>query len=1285
MPRTQEEKTVYGCRVRVTKQDDHVVDVEVLVDGAQRKKFLRHFKQHDISVATNSYTGLVQQELTSYFRHHAFSSTHVSEAEGEKEEKIYHLMNKISDCLVAYVDLEKKINNASSIPPGEHLIGMQNLVEFFVEDLLKTLGPDESPNRKEFEKQLRDNVAIFIQHIESLHHKEPLTDQDLQQLFCSQVGAIDGSTSPCLGSFLTQQLFLLSQYGIEEVFSITGKRLELVGSHPAVKALSDAKAGLELRGLSAVGVREQNSQLPIPSALLDLVDSPEDDTPKRWLSLSQYIDQFQNIEEMDKMLFLLSGEPKESFHAAPVNRWLAAEVTFFTGVEILISLVHVAASLFSFGMEGVLWVYNLFPVPPLDMKKFDEKVSQLHDRASYYLHGAKNKLRDSYAQEKESDEKAFLETLWGNSTVDSTGSLNGLLSYYSGHRLATMLGDFVRSSIDSVSKHSFSSSSFNIPWIFWFSPKQREKASKEKRMEKFKEKANQTYADYNALTKKMLESLQKTTLSQAQSMGSAESKNDCWAPGVPWVPNAFDSVFDFPAEIASALSDDFIGKMFRHNPGPATFSSMLSMASFSVLMSPALTANANMSWLGWFPHVLSKHISGKSVINVFDDAASKKLISVFLQWKVLVLSSEVAPELYHGDIEFLRSTFKDLHKIMLVLAFLGCVGTSLEFLQDIPTVHLASLADHHALLQEYLKFTDGCFNVIPKLVSQLGEESFFCNQLGTVGLNWSEDLLLGLKFCFLLHSMLHSSDRASVVDIDKVARQLVEEAKLQGDMTQGSAKKLLEQHGIEEPSDERSRLLYDQLIQVMINANQELDVDASAEQKAASVEEKSTAFEAHKNLEEAMLVVSNMESLGSSGFKDKESAWYFSDYLTDCFDAYIEALEKNGVVAEEERRIKKEYMAHFDNKYCENHPNRLVKFFSIYPLYLITVLWRGLIYFFSDSACTKNKIIRDFKRDVMMHIQFVTALARPVRALIRTLTYVLRVAVALIAIVAISPELLRLCIMRRSKDAGNLVSRILEGVAKTFNFHRASLPGWSWLKAKYAKWTADCNVSQEKAYLDHSREQLRLSLEKNKFLVPAEEMHSTDEQSTVNTRNHVNFESGPAITLIGVLGYMLKAVLALIAIVISIPELFRRCVVGKRQEAVNYVKGILEWVGEPFHFDRISVPGWSWLKAKYVKWTADDVSQKKEHVGHSNEKISLEESKLPIREGDARVRSGQSEADILKKISKKSGAATSEAPGVAANDTVFGSPTNAKHSRRGSVSSETSSQQTDSKKLGGHH
>ncbi len=1182
----------YGCDILVTTQGEHVLDVEVYVNSAQRAEFLKRFTQKTLSSATESYTGLVQRGLTSYFheetfvqhrsfyqrarawfltgdrlarlpklqrwlqsgeaqdqRHHA--------AEREKEEKeIYPVMKTISDCLKPFAHLERQINNAFAVRKDNKkpLDVLKEEITIFEESLERILKEGkQSDHRKDLIKKLKTNIQSFRDHVESLDDKI-LTAADIQQLFCSQRGAINASTDPCLGSFLTEQLFLLTEYGIEEVFSLTGTRLQFFGAHPAVKALSDAKADIESRALSAKNVSKENSQLPVPAALLDLIDvdssteqqahsdrGEEVANNKKWLSLKPYVDQFQNIEAIDTMVFALSEKSEEkSFKVSSSLTWTVGFKIFVASIgEVFISLVHMVCSIFSFLAEGICWLRNWFPGSPWGMEWFDNGVTQVHNVFSHYLFKFKNESRELYQSTREEQStRAFLETLYKGKIAEKDNTLNQFFSEYSGHKVAAIVGDFFRS-VRKTLGHIWENLKFTLPkaGLLFMSSKNRQQALKAKRQKAFTDKIQQIRDEYQTLHDEIQkQNLQPKSREAGFASSTADNKEEeikeeeqnhpTWTPGTPWVNNHIRFTGDVLGNIFVGVSDNLIGKMFRQNPAPATAFFMLSMASFTVLMTPSLAANAKTAWLAAPSNWLSHHITGNVVANFPGQQPFSKLVSSFLQWKVTVLSSELGAEIYRGNTEFVYNVFKDLDKITLAAFFMIAVGKEIAFFahHPIPSLHLYSIVNNHfpwvpEYLKYSLKFVDGSINTFPHVLNTLGEESAVCNTHGIGAWTWIEDALLGAQFCFVLHSMLQSPQRAPVLNVEKVVANLMAVARSSNaHLTEEEVIKLLKENGISQPVGTEALAQYSELISLLANPEETREkIHSSVSQaqqiaqeevaRVAAVErqltpEQITLRDKRKALEEAMHAVHDMQALANSGFKDKKSAWDFSDYLSDCFDDYIKALEAAQSPIKETKQLKKYYLLNFNNLYCHGTANTIISFFSIFPFLPITLLWRGFKYALSFSPVIKNEVIRNCKKDIMMVFQLFSELMRPVRELLRTVSYVLRLAVMLTTVILISPELVYRCASGQGDKAYDIIKKIEEGVAKWINLHRISVPGWSWLKTKYAKWTSDCNASQEEAYLAHSQEKLAELLEKNRmFEMPSTAVQSANQPSSTTPHN----------------------------------------------------------------------------------------------------------------------------------------------------------------------------------------
>ena len=307
----KEQMRVGNLQVQMTRkgaeEQSIITDVAVLVTRQQKEIFLNHFTQKNISLQKDCYTGLLKRGLVNYSHHKKFSDHHPY---AQFEEKINtFLEKKIAPCLRPCAKLERLVNNPIE---GDCFVRLAHLKKEAIackDALLDIVSDNSNPHAIKLQTTLENNFDQFIHQIKLLEENTP-TAEELQQLFCSQDGAISGSTSiKSLGSLLGTQLHLIAGYSIDEIYRLTDNRLQQAFiMHPAIKALSDAKASLELRALSAKGAREENSQTPVPRQLLDLIDSPEEeekDGEQKWLSLTPYVTQLQEVEEINKMLFLL--------------------------------------------------------------------------------------------------------------------------------------------------------------------------------------------------------------------------------------------------------------------------------------------------------------------------------------------------------------------------------------------------------------------------------------------------------------------------------------------------------------------------------------------------------------------------------------------------------------------------------------------------------------------------------------------------------------------------------------------------------------------------------------------------------------------------------------------------------------------------------------------------------------------------------------------------------------------------------------------------------------------
>ncbi len=1169
---TTDEIRLRNLDLRITKENtplgERVIDIEVKITDKKRSEFLNHFKQKNISWRTNSYTGLVQEGLSNYHYHKKF----IEKQAEKKNDPLTKLMKMIQACLKPCAQLERLINN----PPRskdcfEQLADLKKAVESCKTALIEIFTSHEPEGQAI--NILENNFDQFIKQIEAFE-KSPPTALELQQLFCSQDGAINGSlTIQSLGSFLASQLHFITGYGIDEVYRITdqasqttdqvdrttdqvdrttdqagqttdqagqttgkvdrtieNRMTQLIFVHPAIKELSDVKSHLEIRTLSAQGARTENSQIPIPGELLDLIEALDDEEEEqieekekeqtkekkedlKWLSLKPYLNQFKDVEEVNKMLFLLSPDNTDKPFNNPAFNWTWHGLFVLGSVlEVLTSSIHMALSIFSFGVD----IFLLGPINKIfgssfSSERFDNLLTRVHSKLSFATF-CKNKLREKYTETYKPDEKKFFDSLWkhtphnflfsAHETIDTVNELNAYISLYSGHRSARIFRNWVSGvatailNLGSEFKYTFTPSKPHYRQLT-FREKQKAIADQYNELKSlFNDEKQKIFGNKvtEALKQNEAEAATEKKESEQVVQKSQAVQKDAWTPGRPWTPNEFSSFLDVPEEILTGLANQFIDKMFRHNPGTATFSFMLSLATFGVLMTPS-SANTKLKYMGYFAEWLSKHFTGKTIA----EGSMPKLVSVFLQWKIMVLTSELGVELSHLNVDFLRATFKDLDRMALIIVTLIALGNSLQIFKYYPIL-TQDLIDPSAH-----PLWDKTALLIPHLINSFGEEAAESNQ-GSFPLRYVEQLTLGFKSILMSQSALEIHPREKVLDIDKIIRRILDlaekrekteaikagaepetgatEANATAEATAEAAEAtaavateaaieevatLLDLSDTQAPNPDAQRQ-YEELIQIFEN------IGFNPLTTLATKEFDNTVT---GDLRQALYVVNQMEGIKGGGFKTIEEAWFFYDYLDEQFDDYIKERDSLGFPISEECFLKERYLANFDNKYCNSSLSGILRFMSIVPLYPLTLTWRLCKYIFSYSPYVKNEVRNSFIKDAAMLIQLPIACLRLLRTAARASSYSLRPLLLTAGILIASPGLLTLCALGCKKDAREIVSGLII-YTTAIRFHRFS--GTGWLKTLQAKLAMHCNMSQEKEYLKFYEDRLQEKLDKNEGL-----------------------------------------------------------------------------------------------------------------------------------------------------------------------------------------------------------
>lgn len=422
-------------KARITKLDDatensdgtmnddaSIFDIEILVDEDERTEFLKNFNQKDAHWKTSSFTHIVQNDLARYKSKRleeeaekahktALKNAETDAAHGfvsqksafeiqleDPADKFMDIMRSFSE---SFVRLEQLINNPPSYNRRECLDILRTALKEYHDDLegkirayMDTLADGERRAKMgDILMKLRLGINLFRDNITELENNVPTTRQ-LRKLFSVQDESGDYQS---LGSFTAKQMHILLGGGIEQLYEITGNRFyQLWDPHPAIRVLSDAKAAIEIKGLSLYGTRYNNSHTPIPSEMLDSLTRPkkpddkrskgkknaalvsagsDDDEPapdlldvgedgeeaeasmagtatkktKKWLSIKPYVSHFGNIEDVDKILCHFSKRNLYDRHNA--NGWFTALIVLTNLFEFGASWVRLAVIPITFSLH----------------------------------------------------------------------------------------------------------------------------------------------------------------------------------------------------------------------------------------------------------------------------------------------------------------------------------------------------------------------------------------------------------------------------------------------------------------------------------------------------------------------------------------------------------------------------------------------------------------------------------------------------------------------------------------------------------------------------------------------------------------------------------------------------------------------------------------------------------------------------------------------------------------------------------------------------------------------
>lgn len=980
-------------RIRFTEnKNDSITDIEVLLNEYEYQNLLRKFPQTSRHWQTSCYTYIVQSELAKYNSNHAEGSYSL-----DIQAKIDLLMLDLRYYTEAYGVFEVLINNPPSLNPTENLTMILAALQNHLDWLQQSTMPSY------FKFTLITQTQAFQKKIHALNAKVVTRDE------CRKIFSIQNEDPeiPSIGAFVADQMWHIANQGIQNIYEITDeyaihntskhklwnriKQILFFKMHPALKALSDAKANIEVKGRSFHGIRFNNSKSPIPQNMLEsLGPIPEEQakSEKKWTSLNQFVSNLNDLEKLDEILSTIKeldevDEMSMAAHANDTKQPHSAFQILVFGANILelcivlatrIPFVVLSTALHLFLVRPIEAIASKFTKEPFDflsrgLNQLNQTVADLHHNHSL-VRQAKNNRNQHYVLKNK---------------ILNRVKLNANSLY------CTILDEFSSEKVSYYIINGLKSLGRTIN-IFYKDPRYLMITAGQKRSEDLVHAYQQEISqNFFALLNDKLNFTQDPLVGEETSVYKKRNKIDAWKT------NSMELPIDFFVEIFVGLPDAVIGPMFRKSPGAATLFFMLSNASLAALFA-APEGGKLASALSLPPSILSKLFTGKEV----SESITAKVIAVFLQWKIGFFSSEALASILKGDYEFLKELFHEPEKITLSLSILIAAGWAMQFIPELPE-EIPFPFVHTEIPNVYAYF-----------INLFIEESRECAH-GQWPANFLEYAFLSLKFGFLCAGFLSGTHKTLITDIISDIKQVILEHRLSAEagfeLNLGHFTAILDKHHITETHD-----LYLPLLQALQKAAKDNSTHAENIREKAQ-ETSDELFETLFHLIEedidfvlddlqrstakllkALQTVQKMGILGEP-FKSLTDARLFFDSLARTFEDYNACQRKRGHF---DKQLDNEYLLSFYNKYCYKGSNNFLRLLSIFPFYPITkfsqAVQKLLATYVFDAPSTLYKVAKSEAKDAVILSQLVAMMGRIAHELIRAYAYSARALVCIVAV-----------------------------------------------------------------------------------------------------------------------------------------------------------------------------------------------------------------------------------------------------------------------------------------------
>lgn len=1029
---------------RRIREKGQVTDFQVALTDREYQSLLQRCPEKDRHWQTSCYTYLVQTEIAKF--HSVFEDNGYPEM---LQEEIDGVMFHLREWTEQYAAFEDLINNPNSPIDMIDLLSANQCLAALKEQLLEHRtwldGLPEHAMPKTMKDNLKNSCQNFLDRLEKFSTVKGKTTSDFRKIFSIQS---EKSSIPSLGAFIADQMWHLTNGCIQRIYEITDnpdtppeklpkhntskgkfwnrvKQILLFKMDPAIKALSDAKSNIEVKGRSLHGIRYNNAISPIPVSMLEsLKKLPEvQKNEKQWVSLSPFVDSLNDLEGLDRII----SQIKDMANPAAINienknkktilQRISAFISSFAvnfillianGVELALSLLLrvpyalVSTALFLpvrflESMVSLVFRTDKFHFLSNALSWLDKLVANTHHSASL-VRWAKI-LRNKHHVLKNADETKL------SSLKNNAKSLYcTLLNPFSGENVSAYITQGLRSfrrTVGTVVKE----------------PIYMMRANKKNRLK--------VLADYkDAIDSKFIDLLKNGFKNSDQSLALAKKDSEKEIDADPdlgyqtrekiqaWKANSIEMPIDFFVEIGVGLPDAVVGPGLRKSPGAATFFFMISNASLGTLIAGSAAGQMGNA-LAYVPSVLSKLFTGKEV----SSSVPAQVIAVFLQWKLGFFTTEGIAAVLKGDFEFLKELFYDPEKITLALSILIFAGWAMQFVPAIPdNIAIGELKVPLAKIP--LPFDvpfigDYIPNLYFEFINMFSKESKELAKHGQIPASFLEDSFLSLKFGFLCEGLLSGAHKTKIVGFkDDLKKTIQTNKKCLDPVENGNdhaaarecVREILEQYHITPDQP-----LFDALSTAILDATFDLVNQAAAFgeqlQGLGSVAplpaniplQVMTPLEtARKNLVDALQTVQKMDILGEH-FSLTNARLYF-DQLHVFFDKYNQELKKAG---QSDKQIDPEdYLHCFYNKYCYKGSNNFLRALSILPFYPITkayqLLQKGIAMIFQLPS-TLHKVAKSEAKNTVMFWQSLAMFGRIGHEMVRAYVYSARAIICMAA------------------------------------------------------------------------------------------------------------------------------------------------------------------------------------------------------------------------------------------------------------------------------------------------